>query len=979
MSRLSLLSGSAIAACIIVIGAPASAQAVRDFNISAGALGDALNQFASQSDQQIFYSGDMVAGRRSTGLRGTYAPRSALEALLQGSGLTWSETRPGVIFLRRAPSTSRNADQATELDEVIVTGTLLRSSGDLASPVVAIDRDALDKRGFATVAEALTDLPQNYAGAATPLVQLAGADPGGSNNVYATGVNLRGLGPAATLTLVNGRRLAGTGLRGEFADVSALPSAAVERVDVLLDGASALYGADAVAGVVNVIMRRSFEGQETRVRVSAAQGGAEDLMVSHLAGRAWSTGSAYLSWEYQDANGISSYDRDYTATGDLRPFGGTDHRDLFGTPGNIVAFNAAAAAYVSQYAIRPNATGIAQSAADFVAGAANRQSITLGTDLLPSIERHSLYGRVRQSLGDRLELTADVRYSRRAFELSGPASAGVFTVTRANPWFVSPTGAASHAIGYAFVKELGSTRQSGVAESTGVTAGATYQLDGGWSLDGYLAYAQEHSDFGVYNRVHNRFLLEALGTLPDDPATPFRTSVDGYLNLFGDGTRNSRAILDFIGSGYSKAVNLSRAGSVNILARGPVMPLPGGDLDVAVGALARKETFDAEATVFAATVTPTTVTIPGRERSISALFAEARIPLVGPANARPGLRRLELSVAGRVENYDDFGTTANPKIGVVWSPLQDLGLRASWGTSFRAASLPQIYDTPGATATFLNRPDGTRALSLLLVGGNTDLKPETSETLTLGFDYRPRSGAVLSVNYFDTRFTDRIGRPANENLSVALIDPALSPFVRTVNPATSPADQALIESFAGLQGFPTQYPTNTYGAIIDTRWVNAGALTVRGLDLSGRYGVDLGGGRLTFDTSASWILDYDTQPTPTAPVQAVAGLIGYPVKVKARSGVSWAQADVTLSAHWSYVDSYEDRFGVGIDAWNTADVQASWSPSTGPFVGLQLNLSVQNLFDADPPFYDAPTGYGFDAGQASLLGRVVALQLIRRW
>lgn len=978
MNRSSLLYCSALVACIAAVGAPASAQDLREFNIPPGTLADALHQFAAQSQQEIFFSTSLAAGLRTQGVRGRYASSDALQRLLVGSDLTWSQTRPGVIVLLRSDD-AQSAEMATELDEIVVTGTLLKMSGELASPIVTLDREALDQRGFATVAEALTDLPQNYAGSATPIVQLSNADPGGSNNVYATGVNLRGLGPASTLSLVNGRRLAGTGLRGEFADMSALPSAAVERVDVLLDGASALYGADAVAGVVNVLTRRSFEGHESRVRAAAAKGGAEDIMASHIAGRVWSSGAAYLSWEHQRTNGISSYDRSYTANGDLRPFGGSDHRNIYGTPGNILAFNSAASAYVSQFAIRPNASGTAQSPADFVGGAANLQSTTLGTDLLPSIKRNSAYGRMRQSIGDRLEITADVRYSRRDYELSGPASVGVFTVTRANPWFVSPTGAASHTVGYSFLRELGPTRQAGDAESTGVTAGARYDLDGRWSLDGYLAYAQEQSALGVYNRVHSRFLNEALGTLPDDPATPYRAAVDGYFNLFGDGSRNSRAVLDFIKVGYSEAHNLSRAASVNLLAQGPVMSLPGGDLQIAVGALARKETFEASASVFAATAAPVSVTIPGRERSISAVFAEARIPLVGERNARPGLRRLDLSLAGRFENYDDFGSTTNPKVGIVWSPVQDLGVRASWGTSFRAGALPQIYDSQGASATFLNRPDGSRALALLLVGGNTELTPETSETLTLGFDYKPRSGLAFSANYFNTRFKDRIGRPANENLAVALTDPALSTFVRPVSPATNPADLALIESYASLPGFSTLYPATTYAVVVDTRWVNTGAVEVSGFDVSGRYGRSLGESRLTVDTSASWMLNYDSQATPTAPVRSRVGLIGNPVKLRARSGVSWSLRDLRLSAHWSYVDAYKDRAGVRIDAWNTADVQASWSPSTGALAGLQLNLNVQNLFDADPPFYDSPMGYGFDAGQASLLGRVVALQLIRRW
>lgn len=972
MNRLGLLTGSAIVACIVSAGAPACAQEMRTFDIPPGAMGDALHAFAAQSGEQIFFSGALVAGVRSEGLRGRYASGDGLNRLLAGSGLTWSRTRPGVFVLMRGEG-PQGADLGTEVEEVIVTGSLLRSSGDLASPVVILDRDELDRRGFATVAEALTAMPQNYAGAATPIVQTANADPGGSNNVYATGVNLRGLGPTSTLTLVNGRRLAGTGLRGEFADISALPSGAVERVDVLLDGASALYGADAVAGVVNVIMRRNFDGQESRLRVSAAQGGAEDVLVSHLAGRTWSSGAAYLSWEYQDTNGLSSYDRPYTADGDLRPFGGTDRRFIYGAPGNIVTGN------VPQFGIRPNASGMAQGPGDFAPGVANLQSTTLGADLLPAIRRHSGYGRVSQSIGDRLEVTADLRYSRRAHELTGPASVGVFAVNRSNPWFVSPTGAASHTVSYSFLRELGGTRLSGVAESVGATVGLRYDLDNAWSLDGYVAWAQEHSDFGVYNRVHNRFLLEALGTIPDDPATPYRAAVDGYFNPFGDGTVNSRAVLDFIGVGYSEAENLSRAGSVNLLAQGPVFRLPGGEVEVAVGALARKETFDARAGVFAVTPAFFSTTLPGRERSITALFAEARIPLIGPENGRPGLRGLELSLAGRVEDYDDFGTTTNPKVGIVWSPLEDLGVRASWGTSFRAGSLPQIFDAQGAGATTLTRADGSRALALLLIGGNTELTPETAETFTLGLDYRPRGGPTFSANYFETRFTDRIGRPANENLAIALSDPAFSPFVRFVSPSTNAADLALIESYASLPGFSSLFPIDTYAVVVDTRWVNTGAVDVRGFDLSGRYGLAFQGGELGFDTSASFILDYDTRATPTAPVRAVAGTIGFPVKLRARSGVGWSRGDLRLSAHWSYVDDYRDRLGVRIDAWNTADVQASWSPSAGSLAGLQVNLTVQNLFDADPPFYDAPTGYGFDAGQASLLGRVVALQLIRRW
>lgn len=978
MNRVNLLSATALVACAVSISVTACAQETREFAIPPGALRDGLNLFAAQSEQQIMFSGDMVAGLRTEGLSGRHVPTEALGRLLRGSGLTWSETRPGVIFLRRV-GVAQTAQGATELEEIVVTGTLLQRSGDIASPVVTLDREALDRRGFGTVAEALTDLPQSYAGSATPVVQLVGSDRSGSNSVYSTGVNLRGLGASSTLILVNGRRLAGTGLRGEFGDVSALPSGAVERVDVLLDGASALYGADAVAGVVNVIMRRSFDGAETRVRASLAQGGAEDLMFSQLMGKTWSSGSAYLSYEYQTTNALSSYDRDFTASGDLRPFGGTDRRNFYGAPGNIVAFNAATSAYLSQYAIRPPAGGTVRGPSDFVAGAANLQSLTLGADLLPALERHSVYGRVRQSLGDRLEVTADVRFNRRHHEIVGSASAGIFTVTRANPWFVSPTGAASHTIGYAFLRDLGPTRAEGSSESYGVTVGARYDLTDVWILDGYLALARETGEAGVYDRAHTGFVNEALGNTADNPATSFIAARDGYLNLFGDGAANTRSVLDFIGQGYSLARDQSRATSANLLLQGPLFNLPAGEVQLAVGIQYRTDIFNTETLSFSSTVTPVLNRRPERERSIAAVFAETRIPIVGPGHARPGLRALELSLAGRVERYDDFGVTTNPKVGMVWSPMEGLGVRASWGTSYRAASLPQTYDPSAVSASFLNVADGSRALVLQLTGGNPDLKPETAETFSIGIDYERPQGMKLSAGYFDTAFTDRIGRPVSENSAFALIDPSLAPFVQRVSPSTNPGDLALIEAYASAAGFSSPYPLTSFAAVIDSRWVNTGAVEVRGFDLSGRYRIPLGDGAVTLETSASYILDYETRSTPTAPVRQAAGLIGYPVDLRARTSATWSQGDLQAGLHWNHVAAYEDLLGVRIEAWNTFDAQFAWSPGTGPLDGVRLALTVQNLLDEDPPFYDSPTGYGFDPGQGGLLGRVVALQLIKRW
>jgi len=980
MSRSSLLSGAAIAACVASISVTACAQEAREYNIPPGSLRDALNLFATQSDQQIFFSSGLVAGLRTNGLRGHHTSPVVLDALLQGSGLTWSQTRPGVIFIRRATETLA-AEAATEVEEVVVTGTLLKSSGELASPVLTLGGEELDARGRGTVAEVLTDLPQNYAGSGTPGALLSGADRGGSNGVVATGVNLRGLGPDATLVLVNGRRLAGTGFRGEFADVSALPSAAVERVDVLLDGASALYGSDAVGGVVNIIMRRTFDGQESRLRASAAAGGMETVQASHIAGRSWSSGAALLSWEYQHQNAISSLDRDYTRDGDLRPFGGSDWRALFSAPGNLVVYNATLASYVSQYAIRPGPSGAATSPADFVAGQTNLQSNTLGVDLIPDLERHSVYGRIRQSVGDRLDLSADLRFSRRTYGFDNSPGASVFQITRANPFFVSPNGATAHTVAYSFSRDLGPSRQSGSSRSLGVTAGGVLDLGRGWSLDGYLTHAEERGEAGISGQINSVFLQEALGNTADNPATAYSATRDGYFNPFGAGEANTDAVLDFISAGYSSNVDRSTASSANLLLEGELLTLPAGGLDIAVGVQLRRESFETRSTSFLSALTPVVRPVPEQDRSISALFAEARIPLVGAANRRPGVRLLELSLAGRIEDYEDFGRTSNPKLGVVWSPMKDLTVRGSWGTSFRAPGLTQLHDASIAGASLVARPDGSRMLSIYLSGGNPNLEPETAETWTTGFDYRPDSGLVLSASYFDTRFGDQIARPTSGNLSNVLTDPALAPFVRRVDPANNAADLALVQSYTTAPGFGSGslYPPTTYGAIIDGRWINTTSVQVRGLDLLAAWPVQLGETTLRFDASASWLLDYESQTTPASQVRDVLDQVGYPVSLRTRAGGSLSRGDWGVDLHWIHVSDYADSTGASIDAWDTADLQLSWSPSAPRLEGLRASVAIQNLFDADPPFHNGRTGYGFDAGQSSLLGRVVSFQLIQRW
>lgn len=972
-----LLQALALAPIIaIATGAAACAQEVRVYDIPAGDLGQGLVRYAEQSGRQILYTSDQVAGRSTQGVRGSQTADAALSTLLLGTGLVPVQSRPGVYTLSARLA---DAEEAT-VEEVVVTGTLLRGPSQTPSPVTVLRRDDLDRAGRGTVAEALVLLPQNYAGSATPATLLAGTDPAQSNSGFATGVNLRGLGADSTLVLVNGRRLSGTGGNGDFGDASAVPTSAVDRVDVLLDGASALYGSDAVGGVVNIILRRDFEGHESRLRVGAARGGAEDLIAAHTVGRRWSDGNALLSYEYQDQGSLNSADRDYTATGDLRPFGGTDRRTFYGAPGTIVV-SGPGGAFVPQFAIRPNAGGTATTPADFVSGT-NLGNNRAGLDLIPEQQRHSVYGLVRQDLTDGVEVSADLRFSERDFGIDSTAPLTVARVTSANPFFVSPNGSASHQIAYSFARDLGSSRREGNSRSLGISAGADIALGSGWRADLYGAYALERSENRQTGLLNSTFVQEALGNSADNPATAFSAPRDGFLNLYGAGQANGPAVLDFISSGYTRFVDSTEVASLNALVQGVALRLPGGDVRVAIGAQARSEAKFARGENFLSGTAPTFSKTPDRDREVLAAFLEARVPLVGEANAMPGLQSLELSLAVRSENYSDIGATTNPKLGIIWSPIADLRVRSSWGTSFRAPSLTELFERFYITAAPLPDAVGSTA-TLLLGGGNLDLEPETAESFTAGVDYTPAGldGLTLSATWFETRFDNQIGRPALDNVFQALIDPAYLPFLTRVSP-TSPTDLARVRALISSPDYllPGVLPAEGFGAIVDGRWVNTASVRVRGIDGSASYDFERGRDRFRLEASASYMVDYDRQLTPTSEVRNVVDTFGFPVDLRATAGITWSRASYTTRVGLNHVSGYEDPAGSEIESWTTADLQVTWDPtSIAGLSGLTLSAGIRNVLDQDPPFYDAPSGLGYDAGQADPLGRFGYVQLTQRW
>lgn len=975
--------GPAILLASVVAPAPLAAQAAPlSFRIPAGDLDAALRTYSRIAGRQILFRPQDVRGRRFAGLQASLDADAALAMLLQGTGLVVERPTPKVIVLRGPLDGVAEPVQASiEPAEIVVTGTNIRG-GETGGPVRVLTRRDLERSGKATVADLIAAQTTNFGGAGNPVASLSGTDQASLNFSLAPAANLRGLGTDATLTLFDGRRVAGSGGRGDFTDLSAIPSLAVDRVEILTDGASAIYGSDAVAGVVNLILRHRFDGVDARARGSiGTRGEPWGALGAIAAGRTWRTGSIFAAYDYEHRGRLSSADRAYTATGDLTPFGGSDRRTFYSTPGNILTFSPALGTFVPSFAIP--ALSRQPTAADILPGR-NFGNLFERADLSPRIDRHSAYARIEQEAGGQVGLFLEGRYSHRRFDYLSPASVSVFNVTAANPFFIPVAGRTSTLIGYSFLGDLGPARVDGRVSAYSVIGGMNWRL-GTWTLDAYGSFARERSTDRSANQLNGTALAEALGNVPDNPLTSYSATRDGFFNPYGSGSSNTAATLAFIGSGFAHSIRRSSLTEGSARAEGPVFALPGGDVRLAVGGSYRRETFRSDGESFYSGVTPVlTAGVPGR-RGIGAGFAELQLPLFGQPNARAGLRKLTLVGAVRYEDYADFGTTTNPKLGLVYSPASDLTLRASYGTSFRAPALPEVNDRTRVIATALPNALGVTLPVLFLTGGNTALGPEKADTYSAGAVVEPSgvSGLRLEMNVFRTRFDDRIAQPALEDFTRALSNPALATYVRLVSPATSATDlTAVVALLASPGAVVGATPATGYGAIVDGRFVNTASLDVSGLDWDVGLSRPLGRGRLDAGLSATWLFHYQQRLTPASAIVDRLDTLGNPVNLRLRGSAGWSQGPWSATLIGNYVDSYRDDVSApqrDIHSFFTLDATLGAAPTTGLLKGFRFSLAIENLLDRDPPFVNRVNGFGFDAASSSPLGRIVALELRRSW
>jgi iron complex outermembrane recepter protein len=895
--------------------------------------------------------------------------------------------------------------QPAALDkEIVVTGTLIRGVAPVGSSVIAVGRSDMVESGLATTEDILKSVPQitNIGPGA-----VAGANTQNSNlnNTRAEAINIRGIGPQATLALLDGRRLPANGAGAQLFDASALPAIALARVDVVADGASATYGSDAVAGVANFILRKDVEGLEVTGRYNFADQ-YHSQQVGIIAGHHWSNGAFMIAGQYDQNSHLYQSDRAKYYQCNETAYGyanscvtastGAPAAANLTSPGNLVFTGANAAVYGL-----PAGSGVGVTQAQ-LSSTANSGSNTANQDVIPAMTRYSIIYSGHVDVSPSITLWSEGYWSRRNVQIAGGYlnTAGI-SVPNTNPNFVTVAGqsATSETVQYAFVNEYGAVMRTGYEQTWQASGGLDAKLFNDYKLTAYYEHNNNLENL-VQPGINTPLLAAALSCT---------TSV--CFNPYGSGTSasNIAAAQTFIGSTIQNAYYDSNL--VNAKIDGSLFHMGGGDTKIAVGGEWHWDkifNYNTQNTT-STNINQMLVSSNTRySRKVASVFAELVVPIVSADNALPGIQKLTLDVAGRYDHYSDVGGTTNPKVGLIWAPVSDLTLRGSFGTSFRA---PTVCDSnPLCTPAFLQSSTGSTAFYNLrnsnivtIVGGNTNVKPETATTWSLGMDYKPSFAPNLSIslNYFNIDYKNVIYTPGQS--AAALTNGAYSQFV-IANP-TQAQVQSYITSqpfYAGLGSLPgcatlTNANTSAYscvGAILLGTRANAGEEKMQGLDFSVNYRLETAIGRFRAGVSGTYLFNYDVALVPGVPfvhsvnqLNATDVALGDPMRFRARAQLGYSGYGFDANAFINYVNAYSIIGVVSasqnerVPSYTTVDASLSYTfgKDSGALHDLKLAVNAINLFAAAPPLAIVSTTQQYDPANASVLGRQVSLSLTKKF
>jgi iron complex outermembrane receptor protein len=935
--RSSLLISAAIAAT--AVAGVAQAQ-TRTFDIPAQDAVTGIPNFARQAGLQILVSGSAVRGVKTKAVIGAFTPEAGLRQLLDGTGLQVASQNGRTVTLAAPPQAEGAAGSASPetVSEVVVTGSWLRNQTNSPVPVNTYSARDIAQSGQVRLEGYLNNLPE---------VSVAGGGSTINRFGATTTVRLRGLPEGTTAVLIDGRRTAVAGINVSAAfDVGSIPPAIVERVDVQPIGSSAIYGSDAIGGVVNIILKRRFEGVDASASYSVGAQ-RQERGVSLAAGKVWQKGALSAVVSYQDNDGLYGFDRALTRSNDYTRYadrGGLDYRYPYCAPGTVRAVSGVLSGLGTAVAAIP-ATG-ADQVANYSAGGQNLCNMFATYKLIPSSWRLSALVSGEYELSDKVTAYASMLASKIEMDSQGAAGRIVTSavVPASNPF--NPFG---QAVTVTTILPPTSPSDSMFgSQSLRPLVGLRGRLGDNWDWDvsAWMTLVQETATQSISG-----------GTAAVLPALLARTDKATAFNLF-DPASNSAALIKEASPTAKLSSHGEQVDTMGIL-RGDLFDLPAGPVKTAFGFEARRESFNSRS------YNGFTPVYADGSRTAWALFGEASVPLLGGSGGSP---LLEATLAGRYDSYNDFGDKFTPAVGLSLRAFDGLRLGATYSTSFKAPGLTwmnfQTFSYPNTTGYYDPRR-GEAATFQLYTGGNPNLKPEIGDALafTANWDSRKIPGLHAGLTYWELSLDDRIGSLAIQDV---LNNEALFPG-RVVRAADE----------GGLPGRIISV-TNTY--------INYGGLRVRGVDLSARYLWDTAYGTFTPSVALTRTLEYRSQLRPDQPfVDSLAKATtasGWAPRYKATVGLAWHGGGVSAQVQGRYLGRYLDyqprpnTNHLGDDWFMDGSIEAPLSLVSASDIAKRayVRVSATNLLNKMPE-YSNFNAFGWDAYQTDIVGRMVTMTL----
>jgi iron complex outermembrane recepter protein len=919
-------------------------------NIARQPLHSAVEVFSRQTGVRVAYlprnerEDNVLVGP----LEGLYIVHAALTQLLQRTAFMYRWVDDQTIDLVPLPHPTTRvqpdvpAPRSREMERVTVTGSRMYEFaggvGGGTAPVMVFDRERIEELGLSTIGDLLRYVPQQ------PYVFADVADLDGSQHAA-----IRGLGDQATLVLINGRRAPGpaTSVFVNSFDVNSIPLAAVERVEVLFDSSTAVYGADAIGGVVNIVMRKAIPPLAA-VRYGAAAGGAYERRASLSVGHVNERFEGSFVLDYFARAALLGEERDRWRNWDYRRFGARDLRVLQSNPGNVTSLTAANLPGLSFpfAAVPQESSGVGLTPADFAA-TAGQQNLT---DLLrywsitPTTERPSVVASGELHITPQLTGFGEFLY------------AGRHTLNQLHPPRLSTIVPASNAFNPFGVPVAVNYLFTGIGPQPFETDARSLRVVGGikgrwsdWDWEVTLLRSDEDGRTRFGNNLDPSRVAAALAS--SDPAQA--------LNVFQDGPGGSPALLASL---TAEPLVFDFGWTINqgsVILRGPALVLPSGAIDAVLGGEWRDENLRIQSFGSLA-----------RDRHVSSVFGEFRLPLINAAGARPALNELSLAVAARLDHYDDLGAALNPQYGIVWRPHADWALRVSYSTSFDPPSLYELHEQQVEQRGPVFDPRRNEIANVaVLTGGNPGLHATEAESFSAGVNFTPTSLSPLRV-------TARIWRTSIDDRVVRVGPDAYLGSEATFPERVLRAPPTGSDIAAGLPGMLR---------FVNITNSNFGRVRTRGVDLEGSYSI----GHFTPRVSATWVNEFADYLSGTAPKDraGVADPRGTIPRWRAVATIGWQPSALKLSATARFVSSYDDTAGYAltgrkVPSQTLVDIQGSldFDDAAGSLLeGCKLTAGVMNLFDKEPPFSEVNQVYGHDWSQGDLRQRFGYVRLSKQF